>query len=991
MRLIAIGASLGLAVSVVAQEAFDPDQVTKPTTAFESFRRDQGGDWIAQWHRATGTPSAIYGTGLRLTDWRENTLEEARRHALQQLQQHRLMLGLGTSDFRESIGARMGRSWSFTFDQYFGNLQVIDGRADVRINMKGVVAMLGSQAVPVPPNFNTVPALTEQLAVAAAWVAVGAEPTGAPQPGAARQPRLVVWADLEANAIATPHLAWEVPISNVDARGEGPVGRYYIDAQRGTVLQYRNDKHQCGVAGCDGTPAHLPMVPPSRLLAPPIPTTVTLQCWTRTGNDAFSALVNVPLPGVVLSVPGVGTVTTDNNGQFSIDIASPVTITINSLDGRHHGVISGVEAPTGSFLVNPGVATTMQLSSAAATTNQAAHATTSYWVDRTNEFLRSILGNTAQLATASNIATTVNIASNCNAFYTGNSINFYQAGGGCANTAFSTVVAHEWGHGIDDRYGGIANSNAEGLSEGWGDIIGLYLVDDPILGSGFQTTGVGIRNGNNTFVYPYSSGSPHGAGQVWMGFAWRLRDNLRAAFGTPQAIAISNDIVLSTLVANATTRVNAVREVFIADDDDGNLLNGVPHYAQLSAAAITKGIPFPEISLGTVAHTPLASTSQRLTPRVVRATFTPIGGTLSQIRLFYNAGAGNQVRNMKPTGLTNDFVALLPGVTGGTVTYHFEALHSGGGTLRSPASGENSYEVTTGTFGPFYSENFDGAAAGWTATVAAGTGDWQRGDPNGKTSTTSGITWVDPQNAVSGLNVYANDLGNGNFDGRYNHNVNQSLRSPVIDCTGRTGVRLRFKRWLSVEEGLYDQASVFVNGVQVWTNPVSGNLLDTSWQSVEYALPMADNNPAVQIEWRLVSDGGVRLGGWQIDDVELGVPVAAASDAELRMTPEQAAQGTTITLQVNTPGNSRPFLLALGDTVGPTVIPGIPTLLVGGASLAGFPGSTNAAGLSLSTFAAPTVPSAIGVFYYSQVLTLDAGFTAFIVSNPFVNLFTQTP
>jgi hypothetical protein len=109
------------------------------------------------------------------------------------------------------------------------------------------------------------------------------------------------------------------------------------------------------------------------------------------------------------------------------------------------------------------------------------------------------------------------------------------------------------------------------------------------------------------------------------------------------------------------------------------------------------------------------------------------------------------------------------------------------------------------------------------------------------------------------------------------------------------------------------------------------------------------------------------------------------------MTPEQAAQGTTITLQVNTPGNSRPFLLALGDTVGPTVIPGIPTLLVGGASLAGFPGSTNAAGLSLSTFAAPTVPSAIGVFYYSQVLTLDAGFTAFIVSNPFVNLFTQTP
>src|SRR5690606_28000536 len=137
--------------------------------------------------------------------------------------------------------------------------------------------------------------------------------------------------------------------------------------------------------------------------------------------------------------------------------------------------------------------------------------------------------------TISGITPTVNITSTCNAYYTGNTINFYQAGGGCANTAFSTVIAHEWGHGLDERFGGISNTNADGVSEGWGDIIGMYQVDSPMLGSGLQTAGVALRRGDNTFVYPYSGSSPHAAGQVWMGFAWRLRENLRATYGTAQA------------------------------------------------------------------------------------------------------------------------------------------------------------------------------------------------------------------------------------------------------------------------------------------------------------------------------------------------------------------------------------------------------------------------------------------------------------------------
>ena len=46
-----------------------------------------------------------------------------------------------------------------------------------------------------------------------------------------------------------------------------------------------------------------------------------------------------------------------------------------------------------------------------------------------------------------------NIASTCNAYYSANTINFYAAGGGCANTSFGTVVHHEYGHNLVEKIG----------------------------------------------------------------------------------------------------------------------------------------------------------------------------------------------------------------------------------------------------------------------------------------------------------------------------------------------------------------------------------------------------------------------------------------------------------------------------------------------------------------------------------------------------------
>ena len=581
-----------LTVPVLAQKADSPADLQ--LAAFyaspewrEFLDRDGAGRWRVEWSRAAGSPQAIYGSGIKLAGWGENTLEAARQQANQLLRDHAALLRLGKSDFRESIGARMGRTWSFTFDQYYRGLPVLGGRADVRVNMAGRVPMFGSVAFPIPANCNVTPAFDGETATAMAWQFLGEQPTRAQQPGQRRAPRLLLHADAESVQPSAVTLAWEVHVSNVDATGAGPIRYYYIDAVTGALLRFVNDKHECGIA-CStdhGTT--------TASATPPVNTTVTVRGWTRTGIDAQSALTNVPIPGLQLTVPGIGAVTTDNNGQFTVNIAAVVSISVGNLDGRHHNPITGANGISGSFSVSPGVPTTIQLLTAAATTNEGAHTSTSYWTDKTNEYFRSILGNSAELNTADAIVPTVNIASTCNAFYTGNTINFYQAGGGCANTAFSTVISHEWGHGIDERYGGLFNLSGEGLSEALGDIAGMYLVDSPLLGSGFQTAGVPLRDGNNTRQYGTVT-QVHAAGESYMGFAWNLRDRLTTSLGTrAAAIAVSNTIVIGSIVANASTQPNAVLQVLIADDNDGNLANGTPHSVDILWSANNHSIPLP--------------------------------------------------------------------------------------------------------------------------------------------------------------------------------------------------------------------------------------------------------------------------------------------------------------------------------------------------------------------------------------------------------------
>jgi hypothetical protein len=804
----------------------------------------------------------------------------------------------------------------------------------------------------------------------------------------------VLWTDLQAASPTAIHLAWEVPICSLDAAGRGKLGRAYLDARDGGWLHYQNDRHECGHAAC----MHRPISAPNANGAPPrsaapLPTTVTVLAWTRTAASAIAPLSNVPVPGLAVVVPGVGTFTTDAQGQFTVPLQTTTSITIGNLDGIHNAPIQGPSAPLVTATLVPGQATTIQLLNSAASAAEAAHPNTHYWVHTANEWLRTIVGNGAEMSILDGILPTVNDQGSCNAWYSGNTIHFYGAGGACNNMAFSTVVLHEWGHGLDDRFGGISNAPGEGLSEGWADIVALYhpAIDAPQLALDWTGSGSQMRSGLNGTLY-HTQTELHAAGEVWMGFAWRVRENLRAAFGTPQAIAISNAIVLGSIAANATDQAGAVVQVFLADDDNGNLLDGTPHFSQLAPAAIAKGLPYPGDPGAYLTYTPIANTSNLFEPSELSATAGTSLGTITQIRVLYSVNGGPvQTRPMVPDGSANGFHALLPGLTQSPswITYHIEADHSSGLRMRQPPLLDAAFSAVVpalGPFLPFYREDCEHGAPGWThaANGATARDDWQLGVPAGSSGLAGTRAWSDPGPSTSSI-AFGTELGIAG-NGAYGANLDCSLRSPWLDCSSRTNCYLRFRRWLTVQQAPLDRAIIRVNGWPVWTNQVTSDLVDGQWQTVEVPIPQANRNPAVQIEWQLASDGALEFGGWNLDDIEVGTRNPPLLPATLRLLPEQPTTGTPVQVLVQTdPGQL--FVFALGTNAGPTALPGIPDLAVGGAMLT-LLGFTDAQGAFATSFAAPSVNSPSGSMWFAQVLALDAS-QQIVRSNPCRILFTR--
>ena len=191
-----------------------------------------------------------------------------------------------------------------------------------------------------------------------------------------------------------------------------------------------------------------------------------------------------------------------------------------------------------------------------------------------------------------------NIDDECNAYYTPGSpsLNFFKSSQNCVNSSYATVSRHEYGHYWDDMTGGIVNG---GASEGWGDMLSMYSLNNPIIGDHFlkkpRPDADGnmvdyIRNGENRYQYNEND-EVHDQGQAWMGFGWKLRQKFMSELGDAAGAALAESLVLPTMFAKASNIPAIIAQVLLADmDAHGNM----PHEADIRATAQIHGITLPQ-------------------------------------------------------------------------------------------------------------------------------------------------------------------------------------------------------------------------------------------------------------------------------------------------------------------------------------------------------------------------------------------------------------
>jgi hypothetical protein len=732
------------------------------------------------------------------------------------------------------------------FQQVVRGVPVEGGFVNALFDMQGRLLSIQSTGLPHVANFDVAPVIQGAKAVRQATAAFD-NATGQ-RITTVGAPELVVDQFFDGER-RVARLAWKVDVQSTGTDTQARGLTWFVDAANGAAYRSIESVHYFDVSGTINTNA------------------------TPGLNPDIAGNPETAQPARFMRVTsGAVTTFTDTNGAFTLPgVNAPANITV-TYNGTYCQTTNSA-APASKYTL------TTPLSSASGNTvlmnpatpeSVTAEANCFRCVSLAHDFVRAINpsdGMADFLATAN-----VMVAGTCNAFWDGGSINFYPAGGGCVDSAYTTVINHELGHWLNSRYG--TGNGADGMGEGNADVWSEYIYDTPTIGAGFS--GGAIRTGTNTRAFcgdanPGCYGEVHSDGEPWMGAAWKIRTRLDTTNGNAAGDLIANSLFLGWMNGYNQTQIKTAIETqwLTLDDDDGNINSGTPHFTDIDSGFRDQAFPGVVLQQVSVAGlTVLPTTVNQVGPYTVNATIIanqspPL--TVTQLKYRINGGAFQTV-NMTNTG-GNGFTAPIPGVAAPAhVEYYVTATNSASQTSVAPNGGINvPLDFDVGIVHTLRTHNFDvGTDEGWTHGAYAGTDEWQRGDPAGKT----GTGWADPQVAYTPTNCWGMDLG-VTTTGSYGANSFTWLRSPNTNCTGAVGTHLRFKRWLSVQGSASDQARILVNGTQVYLNPTA-NLNDAAWiaQDIDISA-IVDNNPTVQIEWQLQANGTTNYGGWNIDDVKV--------------------------------------------------------------------------------------------------------------------------
>ena len=886
--------------------------------------------WTALFDQQTGAPAMAFGPGIRVCGAGAEEAE-VREAAVRMGADVADLLGLPTARLDHTLVIETPDLWYVHLLQEHGTFHVKGGRVCLRIDRRGRLLMwtarlADTDGLPSAPSVKTEDAITaaRDHLEDRGWATAATT---------AIQTSTEHWIHL-AN---TPDGERAIPAVVVKLAADEPRGDWvvWIDARTGEVFDAWNDLREhadCqhgqsrarAHVGCEHDDDGEPLERWLRALLAMVYGTV--EGTVHEGRLPYQAPVSRPFRDIYVNV-GNGYTVTNANGDYSYN-GGPPTLNLSCyLDGPFiHGQSNSFISASHQATVSSGLHDIF-FGSSSSTVGERDMV---YFTNKTHARLKmswpnlTLLDN--QISGYSDLT-----SGTCNAFYSPqlHSINFYSAGGGCNDMATSsTVVAHEYGHGVTSRIYGYLWAWLPGhLGEGYSDCIAAATEDTPLMGAGYRGVGTLVRDLDNSCQYPASCGTQiHSRGKVIGGCYWHTREQFAAASG--QAGKDYMDAVFFQHLAGAPSdEVFALADMLLLDDNDGNLANGTPNDAYFHQAfTVMHGVPWP-LQTVTLDHLPVGDTTDQVQDyEIVAEVGAFTGSPINAVDLHWSAGGASwNTTSMSPTSNPDIWSGTIPNQAGvGTVRYYIAAFDSAGNGGTHPQGAPNDYHSfeTVGA-DVFVYDDFE-TPSGWTTGFYWNQDDWMNLSPG------NGAHPYDPPAAFDGAKVWGNDLSpNSSWDGYYRPWVDNWLESPPFDCTGRSGVRVRYRRWLTVEDGLYDQALIWIsndggnNWTVVWQNAVGqGDHIDTSWVPHEVDISsIADNEGDVRVVFELVSDGIVQYGGWTVDAFQL----VAHDTTPVLSAPSVAAPWSTWVLSAQgDPGDL--LFIGVDQTLNATTVPGVGTL-----------------------------------------------------------------
>jgi hypothetical protein len=672
----------------------------------------------------------------------------------------------------------------------------------------------------------------------------------------------------------------------IDAQSGDIPSRFYtlVDAANGQVW-YRQDKI-VHVASDDPSNPHKNCSHGTRSLALPLTVAGTTSGQINLTHP-FEAPSNAGLPFMAIIINGT-TYYTNAEGNFNIPVNGPVTATVR-LSGNWCKIETNGTTPQFTTILAEGNANTILVDAPTNIRERSAFYSTNAIHEHMKEWMPSFTGLDYALTT------NIDVAGECNAFYDGNSINFYNLAGGCnATSLIYDVVFHEYGHGINDKYYQSLGSSFMngGMNEGYADFWALSLTESPLLGVGFYTTNDDPlrRYDEDPKVYPVDLvGEVHADGEIicgaWydshvlMGNNWDLTmDLFIQAFAGLQANTFNGN--------EGVAFTDVLIDLLQADDDDNDISNGTPN-----GNAIVEGFDIHGISLisnATLTHDDLtfAPAEEGIEINATLVLTFPFNQYLEDAVTYYRINDSNVWTElpMVNTG-GNNYQVDLPAQPEGTVIAYYLAARDVNNVISNvtPVAAHLDdpnipfyilvgYELV-GVHDCDINEDF----GIWTPGIGgdnATTGEWELDIPIGSFSEPGNLsTVVAPYDEHTGGadgelcyitgNSSAADapLGENDVDGG-----KTTLQSPIIDLTEYDNPAITYWRWYtnSPPSGANPGADwwevlISDDGGDSWVHVEKTKSSDISWR--RHAFRVADYVDLTdEIRMRFIASDSLRPG-----------------------------------------------------------------------------------------------------------------------------------